>query len=259
MKRFLTIIAAFLVAVSANAQLLPGAKRAGFQDGVTPSGGGGSLSIVHVAKGLSAAANNVAVSLTATSSGNLLVLCVVNDTAAVSSVSDNIGGTAGWTQVFDYHPTTTHLGCWYKKNAPSGINTVTVTATGGAFITAIIHEVQGASTTAPFTTGEFATQVFLSATTNPQTPGLVNGTPASILFAFDADLDQTGNPATLTINGTGTVGTWNLFSSSNSQELNAVANDITSVPNIIVSSSATQVHGWTIPSGREPVAIVAFH
>jgi hypothetical protein len=221
-------------------------------------GGGGPLVIQHAWKGVSGSANNVAVTV-APAAGNLLVLCAIEDTAGISSVSDNIDGATGWIQVFDYAPTSTHLGCWYKKNLPAGITTVTVTATGGQFITAIFHEVSGASTSAPFTTGEFATKNNNSNTTNPQTSALVNATPNSILFALCDDFSSSANPITMTINGTGTSGTYNLFSTSNSQELNAIANDALSVANIIVSSSASQIHGWTTANDQGTTAIVAFH
>lgn len=249
-----------LLSLSASAQVwnTPAYREAMSAVPAASGGGGGPLVIQHAWKGVSGAANNVAVTV-APSAGNLLVVCTVNDTATISSISDNIGSTTGWAQAVDYHPTGTHIGCWYKKNIPGGITTITVTATGGAFITAIIHEVSGASTTAPFTTGEFSTQNNSTPTTNPRTAALVNATPNSIMFAWCADFSQVSNPATLTINGAGTVGAYNLFSTSNSQELDASANDITSVPNQIVSASASQIHGWTTPNGIGSAVIIAFH
>jgi hypothetical protein len=195
------------------------------------------------------------------SSGNLLVVCVMSLTADTGlAVSDNIGATTGWVKV----PTTASdsdaatLSIWYKPNIGSGVVAITVSTVQNTLFDVIIHEVSGASGATPFTTGEVAGVNGTSASTNPNTGSVTNGTANSIMFAACFNEDG-ANPGTLTINGTGTTGTYNLFSSTNSQDLNGASQFVFGVANRIVSSSAAQKHGWTTGSFQYGNLLVAFH
>lgn len=240
--------------MAANQQMLLGAHAA------APSG----LTVVQAAKGIQLSGTTVTVSISPTA-GNMLVVGAMTysfSASLVLSCSDNIGGGTGWVSVTQqtFNAGGGNTALFYKPNVPSGITTITLTQTNPtAQVEAIVHEVSGASPTTPFTTGEDNSGASTSGT-NPQTGSATNATPASILFAF-MTTDASVNPANLTINGTGTVGTWNLFDSTNSQELNAATNWPMSMPNQVVSSSAAQAHGWTITSGDAPTAqiIAAFH
>lgn len=256
-RRFLRSAATGLflpTAFPALAQLpvIPIAKRSSSGGG---GGGGGGLSIVQAVKGKSGAATSVGVTITPTA-GNLLVLGVTSDTTDISTPSDNIGGTSGWTNIDVAVQGSNHCSIWYKKNVPSGITTVTLS--GPDFIVGMFHEVSGASTTTPFTTGEKVHNSSGSGT-NPQCGPVTNGTPASIYFAVMTDGDS-GGAVTMNINGTGTTGTWNLFSSTNSQELDANNNQPGSMPNILVASSTARSHGWTIGASVGAAMVMAcFH
>ncbi|HTA29813.1 MAG TPA: hypothetical protein VK731_04980 [Candidatus Cybelea sp.] len=212
----------------------------------------------------STSANNVAVTVAPTA-GHLLVVGVASDTAVASSISDNIGSTTGWTSIGNNHTTGgSYASMWYKKNIPSGMTTITVTATGGGFVDACVMEVSGASTTTPFTSGEFATYTSgATSTANPQVGPVDNATANSIFFALLTDADGS-NPTTMNINGTGTVGTWNLKSIAAgygglSQELNCSLYQPLSMTYIIVSSSANHTHGWTTTSSPAAAVIADFH
>lgn len=197
--------------------------------------------------------------------GNLMVVVIAGYLGTVSNhaVSDNIDGTTGWVAIAEIASASAanNISMWYKKNVPSGVTTLTLD--GGASTLAIngnAHEVSGCSTTAPFTSGEYsATSSSPVATTNPVTGSATNATANSIFFACCGNIDSS-NPTTFTINQTGTVGTWNLFSSTNSQELNGANRNVISVPNIIVSSGTAEAHGWTSASrGDQKMIIAAFH
>lgn len=208
----------------------------------------------------SAAATSVAVTVSP-SAGSLLVLCGSNYSglAANQTVVDNIDGATGWTSVVTNDVGTgLRQRLWYKKNIPAGITSITLDSGASSVISqAIIHEVTGASTTTPFTTGESSSNSG-AATTNPQTAAVTNATANSVFFAYLVNLDP-GNPAQLDINGTGTNGTWNLKSSTNSQVTNGSGFGTMSVPNIIVSSGASTVHGWTTGSFTYATIAAAFH
>lgn len=148
---------------------------------------------------------------------------------------------------------------WYKPNCPAGITTVTATLAGGSFSTLICHEVSGASAT-PFTSGEVATQNQGGPSVNPQIGPKTNATAISIFFASLTSGDQASDPAQMNINGTGTVGTWNLKSSTNSQEQDFNNFSVLSVPNIILAASTATTHGWTLATSVNWAGIIAaFH
>lgn len=225
-----------------------------------------SISIVQAKQG-TAVATSATITLDATATaGNLLVVAVTSYTPpngdfSGHAMADNIGSTTGWTFVAGLNNGTGTPECvsfWYKKNIPAGITTLTCTGGLAAIITiGIAHEVAGCSTTTPFTSGEFSTATGAT-TINPQTGTVTNATASSIFFAVLTN-NGSGNPATMTINGTGTVGTWNLFSLTESQYLNGNSLYPVSVPNIIVSSSTAEVHGWTTDSQSPTTILAAFH
>lgn len=216
-------------------------------------GGGGGLAIAHAWKGVTAT-TPLAVTVSP-SAGNLLVVCGSSNSGDVSSISDNIGGTTGWTKVGS-STQSSFAWIWYKKNIPGGITSISIAAVD--FISATVNEVSGASASAPFTIGESGGNNSNSGTTNPQTPTVNNATAASIYFAVLNNADG-ANPVTYTINGTGTSGTWSLFSSTQSQELDANDWQPFSNPYMIVSSSASRKHGWTTSSFAYMTFIAAFH
>lgn len=203
-----------------------------------------------------ATSTNISISPTA---GNALVVAVTSylGNNANHAMSDNIDGTTGWvklggTQNGNFDPPCASL--WVKFNVPSGITTLTCTGGVDTLITiAIAHEVSGITT---FTGGEAGTNAQLP-TTNPETASVTNVTAASIFFAVLTNADG-ANPAQMDINGTGTVGTWNLFN-ANSQYLNGAVLYPVSMPNYIASSSASTKHGWTTASRGTATVIAAFH
>lgn len=222
-----------------------------------------ALAVANVWKHIQASGANA--TTVAPTAGSLLFLCVsqasgTSDTA--STVSDNIDGTTGWVKI-DTITETTGIGIgltlYYKKNVPSGITTVTFTPSSGfGYTNVMIHEVTGASTTAPFTTGEKSMTKVSAGGTSQATASLTNSVANSIFFACLTS--STGaNPATLALNASGTTTTsWALKSSTLSQETNGSANWAASVAFLIVSSSAAQVHTWTVEAANFSKGIVCF-
>lgn len=199
-------------------------------------------------------------------SGNFLFVAVnqIGASDSNSTCADNIDGTTGWVKIGSVTNTNgIPLGIvlFYKKNIPSGVTTITFTPTTGAGYTGVfVHEISGLSASQPYETGEVVFDMDSIGATNAQTSSLTNSFADSIFFAIVAD--STGaNPATFTLNQTGTTGgTWALKSSTNSQETNGSANWAANVAYLIVSSSASTKHGWTIDGGQNvSKAIVCFH
>ncbi len=220
-----------------------------------------TLAIVQCPTPGTAVATSATITISPTA-GNLLVVAVTGYSGnnANHGITDNIDGATGWTKVGGVQNGSGDPECvslWYKKNIPAGITSLVCTAGVGTVITiAIAHEVSGASTSSPFTGGEAATNA-VTATTNAQTGSVTNATANSIFFAVLTNNDGT-NPALMDINGTGTVGTWNLYN-ANSFYSNGASLYPVSVPNIIVSSGAARVHGWTTNSKSTATVIAAFH
>lgn len=205
---------------------------------------------------------NASVSITP-ASGEMLVAISCEYGASVNNgtVSDDLS-SAGWTKVTSDVETTAGgigIAIWYLANASPSITTVTFTrSTGTSYNTLIVHRVSGVSTSTPFTSGEASTGKNAGAT-SLATGNVSNGTANSIYFA-GVVTGSGNNPCTLTINSTGTTGTWNLYNSTNSQELNAFDNMPLSVPNLIVSSTASRGHGWAFESSlRCTAAVAVFH
>lgn len=210
----------------------------------------------------SALSANASVSITP-ASGEMLVAIACEYGASVNNgtVSDNLS-SAGWTKVTSDVETSAGgigIAIWYLANASPSITTVTFTrSTGTSYNTLIVHRVSGVSTSTPFTSGEAATAKS-SGATSLATGGVSNATANSIYFAGVVN-GSGNNPCTMTINSTGTTGTWSLYNATNSQELNAFDNMPLSVPNLIVSSTASRGHGWAFESSlRCTAAIAVFH
>lgn len=244
-----------LLTLPACAQFSSPAFVASATSAATGGGGGGALTVQNAWKA-SAAGQTAVVTVTGTA-GRMLVVGVVGfaGSSANHVVSDNIDGTTGWTKVASTNGAgSINVSMWYKANIPSGVTRITNNVGASAtFPTAIVHEVSGGSQV--FTSGESAG---FSGSGNASTGTANNATAASIFFAFAANVDG-GNPATWTLNGSGTVGTWNLKNSTNSQELDGSANTTCSMPNIIVASSTTEKHVWTSNGVDYGAVIAAFH
>lgn len=171
------------------------------------------------------------------------------------AVTDNVDGATGWTKVTGVDSGTTNASSIWYKTTTSSLSTVTCTATGGAFVVGVCQEVSGLSAS-PFTGGESGTTSNVTPNiTNPQTATVTNATANSLFFAV---FGSNGSGSGLTINSTGTVGTWNYFN-ANCKNLNA-SFEIISMPNILVSTGTAEAHGWTIAStGNLTTVIAAFH
>lgn len=195
----------------------------------------------------SASVNSVTVNSAWTvAAGSLLIGHIVSaGTETSHSCSGSVNGT--FTQVgLISNGSNPSVSDNYKANSTSGAEDLTATVAGSASqgVTAVFHEVTGADTSAPFTTGEHA-QAAYTATTNPQTANVNNSVADSIFFAAAGNFDS-ANPATYTVNSTGSSPTgWALKNSTNSQELNAASFWTISAPFLIVTSSANTKHGWT--------------
>jgi hypothetical protein len=223
------------------------------------SGGGSGLSIIQAAMGATSnSASSVAVPISP-AAGNLLVVCIASFQHAASGVTDNIGSGTGWINIGSSIAAGDYISMWYKANIPSGITAVTASSSSASsYPTCVVHEVSGASASGPFTTGEYTVLSGGAATTNPIVGPLTNGTARSIMFAALSSSDS-ANPVTMGINGSGTVGTWSLFSSANCQDLDAVDYQPCSVPNIILSSSTSEKHGWKTNKFAACAVMAAFH
>lgn len=256
-----------IIAICALIPLISmGGRRALLQGRVqSGGGGGGSPAIVNAWKG-TASATNVTISVSPTA-GNALVVFAVGfegsgvDHSSQQAVFDNIDGATGWTKMTNMWASYDHMcSVWYKMNVPSGIVRITnwlSTAAGTA--QGIVHEMSNVTT---FTSGEMIGSATFTPSTNPQTASLSNGTASSIYFAFLCWGENFGNPVTGTVNSTGSSGgTWSLYNSTTSQELDADSWIPMSVPSLVVSSTASRVHGWTLSSSALAYSkvIACFH
>lgn len=218
--------------------------------GVSKIGAGATTPVIVNAWKNGAAATSVAVTVAPTT-GNALVVFVGGYSGAVAnlSVSDNIDGTTGWTANLIRSPdtSTAKAAMFTKFNIPAGVVTVTCTSGAGASRAyGIVHELTGVTA---FTPGE-SNGSASGGTNNPQTGTATNATASSIYFAGMAQ-DLT----TQTINGTGTTGTWNLYSANSSDNVGS-PNLSASVPNIVVSSGAARGHGWTLSGFPNSACVV---
>ena len=221
----------------------------------------GSISVTGAAKN-SGTTSTLSATISPSSGELLVVFFVEYGTSAIdATVTDNLS-SAGWTKagsVLNTSSTGIGISCWYLANASASITTVTATrSTGSLDATICVHRVSGCSTSSPFTSGELSTNTG-TAVTSGSTGNFTNATANSIFFAGIVN-SSGANPATLTINSTGTTGTWDLYNSTNSQELNGTSFMTISCPNVIVSSSSARGHGWAFEASQRYAAMaVAFH
>lgn len=224
-------------------------------------GGGGGISVNGAAKGVATSANPSATITPA--SGECLVAWTCEYGASGSldgTVTDNLG-SSGWTKALSVANTsagTIGLMCWYLPNASTSITSVIFNrSTGSIYATVCVHRVSGISTSTPFTSGESNSST--GTASSCATGSATNATTNSIYFAGVVD-GSGANPCTLTINNTGSTGTWSLYNSTNSQELNGFDNMAISCPYQIVSSSAARAHSWAFEASlRYACGIVVFH
>lgn len=150
------------------------------------------------------------------------------------------------------------LSTHYKKNSSSGLENLTANGgTGANGVVGVFHEVSAMDTTAPFTAGEYNIVTYTAAT-NPQTGSITNSAANSVFFAALTNMAG-GNPATLTVNSTGSNPTgWALKDATNSQETNAATYMALSVAYLVVSSGAATKHGWTTDNNVGIKGIVCF-
>lgn len=199
-------------------------------------------------------------SVAPTATNGLVVgIATAGGTSVLHAVTDNVDGATGWVKVINKDSGANVTGSiWYKKNIPSGITSITVD--GGLTtdaVTGFVHEVVGASATTMFTSGE-AGQQDTSSTTNPTTPAVTNATAASAFFALVVTGNAT-NPATWTVNSTGSTGiTWTHRSATNSVETDQTFIPA-SMPSGVASASASTAHGWTADSANGATLIACFH
>lgn len=226
----------------------------------TPAAGGGGSApvIVQVLKAISSGGPNPTVTFTnSPTAGNLLVMGVSQFGSSSGVGSNNISGLAGWTKLaitnFDAN---NYLTVFYNTNVPANITTVGYIA-GANYSTITVAEISGCSIVSPFTGAEVGQNVTAS-TVNPVTPSVSNGSANSIFLAFIENSDTT-DPTTYTINGTGSVGTWNLFN-ANCQSTNNPNNFISiSFVNQPVTTAASRAHGWTTRSATASTIICVAH
>lgn len=210
----------------------------------------------------SAFTGNPSATITPSSSEGLIAwTCEYGASGSLNgTVTDNLG-SAGWAQAATVSNTsagTIGLMCWYLPNASPSITSVTFNrSTGSIYATICVHRVSGISTSSPFTGGE--TSSATGTASSCATGSATNATANSIYFAGVVD-GSGANPCTLTINNTGSTGTWALHDSTNSQELNAFDNMPISVVYQVVTSSAARAHSWAFEGSlRYACAVAVFH
>jgi hypothetical protein len=227
---------------------------------------GGTLSVVQAKKGESSFQTSTATFGAASTAANLLVAAVFSyggsSTHANHAVTDDHSST--WVKITGVDNTNIpegHVSMWYLKNCAAGISAIQGDGgANGTYCIIIVHEVSGASTTAPFTSGESSALATPSATANPQTTAVTIATANSILFAALAE-NNLNNPETMTVNSTGSSGgTWALKSSTESQEQNGSAFYPLSVPFVITTGTGSFKHGWTLGGSTHSAMVqAAFH
>jgi len=231
------------------------------------------ISVTNVWKIQAASSTTGAVTLgtgngtgSSTTAGRLLVVGIAcggnGATDTNHAISDNVDGTTGWVKVGGRTAIWATTSLWYKKNIPAGLNQITVN--GGANvngISAFVHEVSGASTSAPFTSGEYAAAGSSNTRSSIPTGSITTGTANSVLFAVM--VNGANSAITMGVNSTGSnPSTWALKSTTYSQETNAVTYWAGSMPYVIVNAKVTNaVHYWTVnqTTYEDGSVIAAFH
>ena len=223
-------------------------------------GGGGSPTLANCWKNVGNSGSTLNVTVAPTS-GSCLVAAVAEyqSTTNNTALADNIGSTTGWTKVIRAANSDGSVVLWYKANVPSGITTVTLScSTGASYYNCHVIEISGANTSTPFTTGESSSATGASSTANTGT--VTTATANSILVGITTPWDEGGNPATLTLNASGTSGgTWSHYNSA-AKEDNGAANLVSSAPTASVSATGAKIHYWTFSGSRTWVgAMIAIH
>lgn len=188
--------------------------------------------------------------------GNLIIVAVGRQGGSdtLHTVTDNIDTTGtNWIKINGSTGTASTASLWYKF-APSGLTTINTNGgTGSSQGVSIVHEVTGANAT-PITGGENSANTYATGT-NPVTSNVTPATNNSLLFAVNVN-----NGTSATINGTGSIGTWNLYS-ANSENQDSSFYQIMSVANkLVATSGVAQAHGWTTSNTAGQVTLaVAIH
>lgn len=226
----------------------------------TASGGGGTPTLANAWKNVGNGGSSLSVTVSPTA-GSCLAVAVAEyqSTADNTAISDNIGSTTGWTKVVRAVTGDGSVVLWYKANIPSGITTVTLTrSTGATYYNCHVHEITGANTSTPFTSGESSTAT--GSGTSANTGTVTTATANSIMIAITTPYDEGGNPATLTLNAAGTSGaTWSHYNSA-SKEDNGAANLVSSAPTASVTTTGSRIHYWTFSGSRSwASAMMAIH
>jgi hypothetical protein len=188
------------------------------------------------------------------SAGSLAVAAIgaFQGTASTYAASDSVNGAYSMLTGQDAGDAGCRIG--YKANISAGTVNLTVSGTSVNGLVGVFAEVPGSDTTAPFTVGEQAGGTGTS--TAPDTGAVTNGTADSIYVGVVANM-ATNNPATLTINASGTEGTW-VTDTTNAREVDGTTYMVMSMVWQIVASGAARSHTWTTGSFQWASAGAAF-
>ena len=220
---------------------------------------GGSPTLVNAWKNVGNGGSSVSVTVSP-SAGSCLAVGVAeyDSTTDNTSISDDIDGTTGWVKVIRIASVSDSVVLWYKANIPAGITAITLTrSTGATYYNCHVHEISGANTTTPFTTGESASASGSGTTANTGT--VTTATANSIMVAITST-DGSGNPESFTLNaGSTSGGTWSHYNTA-SKEDNGALNLVSSNPTATVSTTGAKIHYWTFSGSRTWVgAMMAIH
>lgn len=155
---------------------------------VTPSGGGGSLSVVQRPERVETYGSSVSRSVTAVGSGNGLIVTVRCETAAgTPTISDSAGGS--WSAaVHSYGETTSNSTTYYyiRNNVTSGLTSVTATWGGGNECAISVLETTGGTLTLDATIG-----ATVGSLTDPWSVGFTSTANNAILVGMAAFSNNT--------------------------------------------------------------------
>lgn len=209
-----------------------------------------ALAVANVTKLRSGSGASLSGAISNMSVNSLMVATVTsfNGTAANHQASDseNAGNYSTITaRTVSSGGTNTCASIHYLENSVSGSGS-SGNASGGAGsngITALFHEVTGASTSGAFTIGDSAGSTGKSSSPSVTVPC---STTAAILFASIAT-HGSGNPELLNENAAGSGGTWSTNSSG--KETNGASFQLAGVVTQIVASSGSLNHTWQSTGG----------
>lgn len=215
-------------------------------------GGGNTITIDNSWKGTGNSGANV-ITTVAPTAAKALVVCVVSYSGDFTTCGDNIDSTNGWILAVKTNSSSQYYcAIWYKFNIPSGL--LRITNVGGAYLSAAVHQVTGITA---YTTSE--QKAIATSGTTLSVGSVANGTSPSVFFAC-ATVASGSNPATMTVNASGSAGgTWSLYNSSNCQELDGANLEPMSAPSLIVTSAQTATHVWTVENVASAAVMACFH